>query len=200
MHSHRNLLTITQAVFLTLSLSAALIQAQSRPTAEEYYKRGTALAQQGDFDRAIIEFDRAIEIKPRLAQVWCHRGMARYYKGDFDRALADLNRAIELNPRDYLVYAYRAGIWQAHSELDNAMADLSRAIEINPRYAAAYINRGRLRYDKGDRDEALADYNKAIDYAVKTHPPLPPISSTPPILIWRWPTTIAASSAGIKAI
>jgi len=49
----------------------------------------TCVALQPLFDRAIAEFDKAIEINPSLADAWCNRGFAHYYKGDLERAIAE---------------------------------------------------------------------------------------------------------------
>ena len=66
MLSHRIIMTVVAPAALALAFAAFAAQAQSPRVAEERYKRGLALAQRGELDRAIAEFDKAIELNPRL--------------------------------------------------------------------------------------------------------------------------------------
>jgi Flp pilus assembly protein TadD len=47
-------------------------------------------------DRAIADYNRAIELKPDHASAYNYRGLAYSAKGDNDQAIADYNRAAEL--------------------------------------------------------------------------------------------------------
>ena len=45
-----------------------------------------------DFDRAIEDYDKTIELKPNYADAYYNRGVVRYKKGDFDRAIEDYDK------------------------------------------------------------------------------------------------------------
>ena len=62
----------------------------------------------GDFDRAIADFNRAIELKPDYAEAYNNRGNAYSDKGDFDHAIADFSKAIELKPDFPIAYNNRS--------------------------------------------------------------------------------------------
>jgi tetratricopeptide (TPR) repeat protein len=64
--------------------------------AATYNNRGNVYAMQGDYDRAIADYDEAIRLDPALASAWHNRGNAYARKGDADRAIADYNEAIRL--------------------------------------------------------------------------------------------------------
>ena len=66
--------------------------------ADEFYYRGNALARQGDYDRAIAEYDEAIKHRPDFVAAFLNRGNAYANKGQYDRALQDIDRAIALMP------------------------------------------------------------------------------------------------------
>ena len=63
-----------------------------------YSNRGAAYYKKGDYTRAIVDYIKAIELKPNLADAHFLRGVAYYENGDYDRAAADYDRAIELKP------------------------------------------------------------------------------------------------------
>ena len=64
-----------------------------------YNNRGIARYTMKDYDRALVDLDRAIAINPRDADTYNNRGNVYMDKEDIDRALADFDRAVALDPR-----------------------------------------------------------------------------------------------------
>src|SRR6516225_5830016 len=62
-------------------------------TPEFFDNRGLAYADNGDYDRAIADYNEAIRLRPE-AKFLDNRGNSYNYKGDYDRAIADYDRAI----------------------------------------------------------------------------------------------------------
>ena len=60
-----------------------------RDRAIVYYHRGAAYWRKRDFDRAIADENKAIEIDPGYANAYMRRGASYASKGDFDLAIAD---------------------------------------------------------------------------------------------------------------
>jgi Tfp pilus assembly protein PilF len=66
-----------------LLLTVSPLQEQSPMTASDYYNRGVSRIQQNNPVAAASDFDKAIELDPRYAQVYKARGLARAtYLGD----------------------------------------------------------------------------------------------------------------------
>lgn len=63
-----------------------------------HYNRGNALYRQGDYDRAIRDYDQAILLNPLYANAYGNRGNAWLRKGDYDRAIADYDHCLRFNP------------------------------------------------------------------------------------------------------
>lgn len=61
--------------------------------------RGAAYASNRDYDRAIADYTRAIEIDPKYARAYDGRGIAYTSKGDYVKAVADVTMALELRPK-----------------------------------------------------------------------------------------------------
>ena len=65
-----------------------------------YGNRGDALADSGDMDRAMADYDRAIELDPQESSLYVSRCWARNMFDDFEGAIADCDAAIELGSTD----------------------------------------------------------------------------------------------------
>jgi tetratricopeptide (TPR) repeat protein len=130
---------------------------------EGYLVRGAAYESMGKFQKALDDWDKAINVDPNNYDAYFYRGLEYANKGGFDRAIADYDQAIRLNPNDAKCYYNRGTIYASKGESDRAIADYDQAIRLNPNDAAyAYYNRGNEYANKGDSDRAIADYDQAI--------------------------------------
>lgn len=142
---------------------AARRLAREPEDAAAYINRGHEKRNSGDYDGAIAEFDRAIELDPDDAGAYHGRGEAKRGKGDYDGAIADCDRAIELDPNDPGGCNIRGmSKWQK-GDHDGAIADFDRAIELDPDHAGAYFIRGMIKEEKGDYHSAIPDFDRAIE-------------------------------------
>ena len=132
-------------------------------TVEAYNNRGHARKAKGDFDGAITDYSKVIELKPDAAAGYYNRGDAKRLKGDLDGALADYNQAFELKLNVAQAYNNRGEVKRAKKDFDGALIDYNKAIELKPDFFQAYSNRGLLKRITKDFDGALADYDKAIE-------------------------------------
>mgnify|MGYP001546078323 CR=1 FL=1 len=146
--------------FLIFSLPATLA---AQTTSDDFVRRGFARERQRDYDGAIADFTKAIELDSRSFDAFTARGALRRAKGDVAGATADYDRALAANPNHILALNNRGNLRRDRGGLDGAMADLNRAIAIKPDYANALANRGVTAAARGDFKAALADYDRAID-------------------------------------
>jgi tetratricopeptide (TPR) repeat protein len=52
--------------------------------------------EKGQYDQAISNYDKALELNPRLAAGYNNRGMAYYSKQEYDKSWEDVKKAQEL--------------------------------------------------------------------------------------------------------
>ncbi len=124
--------------------------------------RGFVKAKQGDFDGAIEEFSRAIELEPNLSAAWFDRGLARERKGEVERAIADYSRAIALDGTN-LAFRLRRGIVRGMAaDFEGALDDTTWVLARDQRAAPAYVTRSCARRGKGDFQGAIDDASRAI--------------------------------------
>lgn len=138
------------------------------------FVRGQCLFLKGEHDRALLDYDKVIELAPAakgMERVYNIRSILRVLKGDTAGALQDLEKAIELNP-NYAESFTNRGVTRAfRGDEAGAAADYEKAIALNPNLEAAYINRGILRFERQNLDGAMADFNRALELAPNTAKP-----------------------------
>ena len=60
--------------------------------------RGSIWRDRGSLDRALADFDKAIQLDPNFAPAHNNRGLAWYDKKNYERAIASFDQAIKLSP------------------------------------------------------------------------------------------------------
>ena len=125
-------------------------------------QKGNFMIMLKQFDRAILVYSRAIELKPNNAEAYLNRGIAYGEKGEPDLAIKDFNTSIQFNPDNAETYYSRGITYDMKSDVDHAFKDYTKAIQLNPDYANAYTNRGNAYNNKGRLNSAIEDLNKAI--------------------------------------
>jgi tetratricopeptide (TPR) repeat protein len=132
--------------------------------ADAYAVRGRALRERGQSERALTDFNRALELQPINPEYLAERGDTYTNLRNYDRALADYNKAIELNPLKPRFLIDRGVAYMSLKDYVRAMPDFDRAIEIDPRSAIAFNNRARtFALGKADHARAVADLDRAIE-------------------------------------
>ena len=129
---------------------------------DECYKRGLEKEEKEDYQGALQEFNRAVEINPKDANAWMKRGGIREKLEDYHQAMEDYNNAIRLNSGHAKAYYFRGNMRQKLGEYWGAISDYNQAIRLNPNYALAYNNRGRVHANVGYVLGAIKDLEKAL--------------------------------------
>jgi tetratricopeptide (TPR) repeat protein len=103
--------------------------------ARTYLNRALAHKNEGEYDRALADANKSMELAPGDAVALRGRGdiyVARGKKaqGDFDAAIADYTEAIRLDPRDATAYRHRGLAYEAKGDGARASADYNMVIEL----------------------------------------------------------------------
>lgn len=158
--------------------------------------RGVAYSELGDFDRAIADYERALQLRPgdpkslrNLRIAHTRRGLAAARVGEVDRALGDLTRAIELEPEHPTAYVRRAELRLERGEVDAAIGDLETAARLAPDNREARAQLDRARSLLAARSTAAAKAEAAP--APSARPVASGLAPQPPT-----PSAAAASAAG----
>jgi protein O-mannosyl-transferase len=136
---------------------------QNPDNASLYNNRGNAKNNIKDFQGAIEDFTKAIELKPNYVFAYNNRGNAYKTIGDPDKAIKDFNKAIELSPNTAEAYYNRGNSYYKNGDFEMAIENFNKAIELNPNLVETYFNLGNVYYKKGDLETSIKNYSKAIE-------------------------------------
>jgi hypothetical protein len=105
-------------IFITALLSCAVCIEMFAQNMEAMttLDRGWAYFNNGDYDKAIADFDQAIRLYPNYVQAYINRGITYEKKGDYDRAIADYELVLQINPNHANAKSNLAQLTQARNE------------------------------------------------------------------------------------
>ena len=97
-----------------------------------YIERGKYYSQIDEYDNAMMDFNRVIQMN-NVPGYWI--GMAYYGRAyiydkflEYDKVISNLNEAIKVNPKFYDAYAQRAIAYKNKKDYKHALSDISIAI------------------------------------------------------------------------
>lgn len=105
-------------------------------TAQEYSNKGSEKAKLQDYQGAIADYNKAIEINPKFAEAYSRRGNAKLKLQDHRGAMADYNKAAEVDPKYAKAYYNRGLLRISLDQKESGCMDLSKAGELG--YEGAY--------------------------------------------------------------
>ena len=115
-------------LILTILAGCAATEKINETDSDEQLNQGIALLEEGQYDRAIAYFNKAIELNPRDADAYNNRGLAYFEgKGQYNKAIVDYNKAIELNPRSAAAYNNRGLSYFNKRDYEKAWDDVHKA-------------------------------------------------------------------------
>lgn len=130
--------------------------------ADAHALRGRELRNDGDYARALAEYDRAIELDPARASTHYGRGITHRLQGDFPAALAALDRANQLVPDAAWIIAECGETHRLAGRFEEAVVDFDRALALDSTDSNVLASRAVCRHALGQYDEALADFDRAL--------------------------------------
>jgi len=114
-------------------------------------------------DRAISDFERAIQLKPNYATAHHWLMFGRLSLGHFDQAIEEGKRALKLDPLSPIINADFAWTYFCAQRFDKAERQARKTLEIDPQFFLAHYYLGQVLQFKGHLTEAIAEFQKAVD-------------------------------------
>ncbi len=118
-------------VFLTIGLCYSEAWGLfDKEKAKGHVTFGRNFLKNGQWDKAIAAFNKAIELDPKCVEAYITRGNAYNDKGQHDKAISDYTKVIEINPRFGPAYSNRGLAWYKKGDYDRACSDYQKACKL----------------------------------------------------------------------
>jgi tetratricopeptide (TPR) repeat protein len=137
--------------------------AREPKVARWYVERGNIYFLLHQFDNAIFDFSKAMELDPAMDLAWFGRGMAHARNGDIDAGIKDLTFYLERNPDSSLGYTKRGVRYLWKGDRDRAEQDLERAVKLDPTNAEAHDDLGVALAQRADYADAIRHFRRTIE-------------------------------------
>ncbi|MEJ2282363.1 MAG: tetratricopeptide repeat protein [Desulfobacterales bacterium] len=112
-------------------------------------------------EKALKDFNRAIDIDPSRADAYLGRANTLSTLGRYAEALPDYDRALEIDPKLANAYANRGSAHSHTGQYKKAIADYEKALELDPKIDEAPGFLDRLFSDEPNADKGI---RKHLEY------------------------------------
>ena len=88
----------TKPIIVIILLAITIIVFSCGNRTDVFIERGDILLNSGEYDKAIMMYNNALEVNPFDKAALTSRGFAKYMEGDYDGSIEDNSKAIEIDP------------------------------------------------------------------------------------------------------
>jgi tetratricopeptide (TPR) repeat protein len=116
-----------------------------------------------NYDSALVEYKRAIELAPQKAGTHMHMGNAYWLIGKWASAQTEFKAELAIDPNNCAAHWKMANaMLEANDSNDDALAEVNKAIDRCPTLMQARVDRARALIRLGKHAEALPDLELAV--------------------------------------
>ena len=130
----------------------------------DYARRAAILGTRKEYDGALADANRAIEINSRKWRRFLERAVIYQRMGRYDEAITDLDSARKLDPYQAALLRRSAYLKIVASHFDAAIADYEELIRMMPRSDTGQLGRGAALYIAGRWSEAGDQFADMLKY------------------------------------
>ena len=135
--------------------------------ANDFRNQGSDSEQMGNFEQAIIDFGKAIDLRPQDKALYISRAVNYWRLQDNTKALEGLERALMLDPDYANAYNIRATVHTTAKNYEQALADVEKALELSEpgrrEYLAYLDTRAHIYLNTGEYEKAKSDYDAVLE-------------------------------------
>ncbi|PHQ35653.1 tetratricopeptide repeat protein [Rhodopirellula bahusiensis] len=117
----------------------------------------------GKQEKAMEDFNEAIDKGYEVAHAYSSRGLFFAARGEHESAIKDYERALKLDPEDITPLINRAAVRMAQREFEAAIGDYTEALEVREGNAGLLRQRALAYKSAGEMEKAIEDYDAIVD-------------------------------------
>lgn len=131
-----------------------------------YLGRGFILQENGNYSKALEDYNTAIELDSNYYFGYYNRGNLYYDLKQFNRAIEDYSKVLMINPKYVNAYVNRGLCLMEIRLFDDAIQDFTKSLELDPKQFDVYYERANCYIKLGQRDKAIDD----LKFSLKLKP------------------------------
>jgi len=140
-----------------------LSAAKTSPSSHQNHNNlGDLYARHGDYQKAVEEFQKAIELKPNYGDAYHNIANVYHQMGRDDLAEQNYQKALSFNPNLWQSYQNLAAIHFNQKNYQLSREELEKAVQINPESADLHANLGILYLNLNDKQKAREEFEKTL--------------------------------------
>jgi len=129
---------------------------------KQVYRMALIYALELDFEDAIEEFNKAIELDPNNPGYHTGKGLALHELHRYEEAIEEFDKAIERDPNNPIVHNNKGNALCELHRYEEAIEEYNKAIELDPNEPGYHFKKGvALLFDLHRYEEAIKEFEKA---------------------------------------
>lgn len=139
------------------------IDQSSLELVESWFNLGLKQVGASEFAKAIVSWEKALNINPNLSEAWHNRGSALGRLGNYEEAVESFQSALTIDPDNYQAWNDRAHALYQLENWAEAVSSWGNAIKIMPGNHLFWYHRGTALEQLEKWQEAISSYEKALE-------------------------------------
>lgn len=132
------------------------------PTEEVLVLLGNVYQEIGQYDKALKNFKKAVEVNPQYYTAWVNQGILYRLTKKLDEALRCYNEALKIAPNDPYLLTSLGALSVTKKEYADAIALFKKSIHLDPSITTSYGNLAYTYAEMGDAKNATTYLDLAI--------------------------------------
>ncbi len=124
--------------------------------------RGMYYQQIKEFDKAIKDYTKTLELSPKYIYAYTNRGFTYLEQGNPAEAEKDFTQSLTINPQQPAIYNMRGSARLAQGKLKEAIEDQLQSIKLDPQNPVSLANLGFTYFYAAKLDESQAAFQKSL--------------------------------------
>ena len=133
----------------------------TKPSASDYFRRAERAYSEAQYEEAILNYDKAIELDPQDSEMYLWRALAKRALGQNNDAIDDLDKMVEIDNSPH-AFEIQGKTLSYMKEYRKAIAAFDQVIELDPNNPFCYIRRAIAKRNLRQYQEAINDLDQHL--------------------------------------
>lgn len=151
-----------RGVFVATCVAVLAACSSPEEKAAKFYQKGVSLLEQGQVDKARIEFQNALQVKDDMTSAWFGLAQIAEQKGEWEKLFGLLNKVIDRDPKHLQAQLKLGRLLLAAGKLDRALAISDTTLKLAKDSSDVLALRAAVLYKLDNKTGAIEHANAAL--------------------------------------